>query len=156
MSHLHLLVKRASFDIMRTSILQKMYYIMAQVSSSTQFTGCSSFTISLFCRKKNNCCPIDNKPLTENDLFPDNFTRREIQNMRKPCPNFTFGCQKSISPLEMETHLLDCSFRERITVIECSFRQCGCEFKANTQSEIDLHVQDEMASHLNVSLSRNV
>lgn len=51
----------------------------------------------------------------------------------------------------MDTHVLECSFRERITAIECSFRQCGCTFKANTQSEIDSHVQDEMSSHLNVS-----
>lgn len=104
-----------------------------------------------FFRNKNNCCPIDNKPLTENDLFPDNFTRREIQSMRKPCPNSSHGCQISISPLEMDGHILECSFRERITAIECSFRQCGCTFKANTQSEIDTHTQNEMAAHLNVS-----
>lgn len=119
---------------------------------TNQFTDVPPKTFfAFFYRKKNNYfCPIDNKPLTENDIFPDNFTRREIQNMRKPCPNSSNGCQISISPLEMNTHVLECLFRER-TSIECSFRQCGCTFKANTQSEIDAHVQDQMASHLNVS-----
>lgn len=70
--------------------------------------------------------------------------------MRKSCPNSSFGCQISISPLEMDTHILECSFRERLPAIECTFRQCGCTFKANTQTEIDAHVKEEMASHLNV------
>lgn len=71
--------------------------------------------------------------------------------MRKPCPNSSYGCQISISPLEMDTHVLECSFRERMTAIECPFRQCGCTFKANTQSEVDVHTNNEMTSHLNVS-----
>ncbi|KAJ6646612.1 TNF receptor-associated factor 6 [Pseudolycoriella hygida] len=128
-----------------------IYWLNEPVLTSCGHRFCKKCIIS-WLKNKNNCCPIDNKPLTENDLFPDNFTRREIQNMRKLCPNSSHGCQISTSPLEMDSHLLECSFRERVTV-ECSFRQCGCTFKANTQSEIDAHVQDDMVSHLNLLMT---
>lgn len=129
-----------------------IYWLNEPVLTSCGHRFCKK-CITSWIKNKNNCCPIDNKPLTENDLFPDNFTRREIQNMRKSCPNSSFGCQISISPLDMDTHILECSFRERLPAIECSFRQCGCTFKANTQSEIDAHLQEEMASHLNLLMA---
>lgn len=33
------------------------------------------------CRREGGVCPVDNQPLDSKDLFPDNFTRREIHEL---------------------------------------------------------------------------
>lgn len=64
------------------------------------------------CRKKSSCCPVDNRKLNkEKDIFPDNFTRREISQQRTKCPNIMRGCLEELSPLDVEAHLLVCDFR---------------------------------------------
>lgn len=35
-------------------------------------------------------CPVDNEILLENQLFPDNFAKREILSLTVKCPNV--GC----------------------------------------------------------------
>ena len=35
---------------------------------------------------------MDNEPLEEKDLFPDNFAKREILNFKLRCPNNKQGC----------------------------------------------------------------
>jgi hypothetical protein len=32
-------------------------------------------------RREGGACPVDNQPLDSKDLFPDNFTRREIHEL---------------------------------------------------------------------------
>lgn len=55
---------------------------------------------------------MDNKKLNkEKDIFPDNFTRREISQQRTKCPNIMRGCLEELSPLDVEAHLLVCDFR---------------------------------------------
>lgn len=107
-------------------------------------------------RKQNPCCPIDNTQLCESDLFPDNYTRREIQQIRKSCPNAELGCSVSVSPLELDTHILQCTFRrDRIISTnqkDCLFQSAGCPFKGNEPNEVDNHLHNEMATHLNVCI----
>jgi hypothetical protein len=35
----------------------------------------------VYCRREGGVCPVDNQPLDSKDLFPDNFTRREIHEL---------------------------------------------------------------------------
>lgn len=98
-------------------------------------------------RKKNPFCPIDNKPLTESDLFPDNYTRREIQLIRKSCPNAEQGCPEAVSPLDLDAHVLHCTYRRQH---DCTFKGCGCTFQTNELTDVATHLQNEMSTHLNV------
>ncbi|KDR22761.1 TNF receptor-associated factor 6 isoform X1 [Zootermopsis nevadensis] len=71
-------------------------------------------------QREGGVCPVDNMPLNaEKDLFPDNFTRREIQELdvKKPqkgqdlgsqmvdCSFREVGCLASVHPDELVTHL---------------------------------------------------
>lgn len=105
------------------------------------------FFIYVCFRKDNACCPIDNKKLTyASDVFPDNFTRREILQIRKPCPNT--NCLENLSPLEMDHHILECKFRENTIMYDCLFKQCGCKFKCNSQDLLDKHMENDYKRHL--------
>uniref|UniRef100_A0A1L8DMJ9 Putative tnf receptor-associated factor n=2 Tax=Nyssomyia neivai TaxID=330878 RepID=A0A1L8DMJ9_9DIPT len=111
-----------------------------------------------FCRKcitswlrKDKACPVDNKPLSmDSDIFPDNFTRREILQIKKPCPNATYGCLTNISPVEMDAHVLICDFRKRTTNYNCYFSRCGCQFVTTSKEQLELHVRNEMTHHLHL------
>jgi len=48
-----------------------------------------------FCfRRKSQICPIDLLPLTIEGLFPDNYTKREIDEQKVACLNT--GCDVTI------------------------------------------------------------
>lgn len=120
------------------------------------FAGMTLFIYDyIFIRKKNPCCPIDNKQLSENDLFPDNYTRREIQQIRKSCPNAELGCQVIVSPLEIDGHIMQCTYRRDHVAgqqYECAFKGAGCPFLSNDLDEMNIHQSSEMSSHLNVRM----
>lgn len=105
-------------------------------------------------RKKNPCCPIDNKQLSENDLFPDNYTRREIQQIRKSCPNAELGCKVIMSPLELDDHVMQCTYQHSDAgqQHECIFKAAGCLFHSIELDEMNIHQANEMTSHLNVTM----
>ncbi|GFR70022.1 TNF receptor-associated factor 6 protein [Elysia marginata] len=85
-------------------------------------------------------CPIDNEPLTEADIYPDNYAKREILNCTIKCPNREAGCEKVFPLCELKVgqfatvfvvksftlvknavaHLQDCQF----TLIPCP-NKCG-------------------------------
>lgn len=102
-------------------------------------------------------CPLDSVPLDENNLFPDNFTLREIRQILVPCPHQANGCQKRMSPYELESHIVTCKYgQENVeggsqSTEYCSFQSCGCNFKSSDSSEIETHIQQDMPVHLNVS-----
>lgn len=105
-------------------------------------------------RKPNPCCPIDNQPLTTNDLFPDNYTRREIKQIRRHCPHADLGCAVVLSPLDVDAHLAECSFAKANQVRqqpECPFSTCGCTFYSADAGQMNSHLHADMAVHLNVS-----
>ncbi|XP_055705944.1 TNF receptor-associated factor 6-A [Phlebotomus papatasi] len=103
--------------------------------------------------RKENVCPVDKQTLQmESDIFPDNFTRREILQIKKPCPNATYGCLKSISPVEMDAHVLICEFRRRTTAFPCYFARCGCKYTATSEQALESHIRNEMGHHLELLL----
>ncbi|KAH0620784.1 hypothetical protein JD844_021556 [Phrynosoma platyrhinos] len=53
-------------------------------------------------------CPIDNEMLLENQLFPDNFAKREILSLTVKCPNK--GCNQKMELRHLEDHELHCGF----------------------------------------------
>lgn len=104
------------------------------------------------CRKDESRCPIDNKALnSDSDIFADNFTKRQIDQLLKPCKNAAAGCTKTFAPGELDSHLMVCEFGanggERFP---CTFNYCGCAFKGATKEELDNHLKDDLNQHLEV------
>uniref|UniRef100_A0A146P7D9 TNF receptor-associated factor n=1 Tax=Fundulus heteroclitus TaxID=8078 RepID=A0A146P7D9_FUNHE len=53
-------------------------------------------------------CPVDNEMLSEDQLFPDNFAKREILSLTVRCPNS--GCADKMELRHLENHLARCQF----------------------------------------------
>lgn len=53
-------------------------------------------------------CPVDNERLSEDQLFPDNFAKREILSLTVRCPNS--GCADKMELRHLENHLEQCQF----------------------------------------------
>ncbi|XP_032415999.1 TNF receptor-associated factor 6 [Xiphophorus hellerii] len=53
-------------------------------------------------------CPVDNEMLSEDQLFPDNFAKREILSLTVRCPNS--GCTDKMELRHLENHLAVCQF----------------------------------------------
>ncbi|KAG7473843.1 hypothetical protein MATL_G00100090 [Megalops atlanticus] len=53
-------------------------------------------------------CPVDNEVLTEAQLFPDNFAKREILSLTVRCPNT--GCSHKMELRHLEAHVAQCQF----------------------------------------------
>ncbi|KAG8438298.1 hypothetical protein GDO86_008831 [Hymenochirus boettgeri] len=77
-------------------------------------------------------CPVDNEILLENQLFPDNFAKREILSLRVKCPST--GCTDTMELRQLEHHLTLCEFAST----ECS--QCLDSFPKNILAK---HMADE-------------
>ncbi|CAG9860142.1 unnamed protein product [Phyllotreta striolata] len=112
-----------------------------------------------FCRsciyswlEKNSACPVDNMKLNKEDVFPDNFTRREISQQRTKCPNIVRGCLEELSPLDVEAHLLVCEFRipelPDNEKLRCSFVDVGCDDKFEDEPELQRHLEQHVQKHL--------
>ncbi|XP_043562160.1 TNF receptor-associated factor 6 [Chiloscyllium plagiosum] len=61
-------------------------------------------------------CPVDNEMLTEAQLFPDNFAKREILSLIVKCPNK--GCYQKMELRHLEEHQEQCEY----TFVDC--HQC--------------------------------
>ncbi|XP_017768628.1 PREDICTED: TNF receptor-associated factor 6-like [Nicrophorus vespilloides] len=109
--------------------------------------------IDLWLKKENACCPVDNLKLTRDDIFPDNFTRREISQQRTKCPNIVRGCLQELSPLDVETHLLNCEFRipeshlPESEKLHCLFGSFGCPHKFEDEPELQRHLENDTQNH---------
>ncbi|XP_032668239.1 TNF receptor-associated factor 6 isoform X2 [Odontomachus brunneus] len=67
-------------------------------------------------QKEGACCPVDSRPLkSENDLFRDLYTSREISQQRTYCPYQQFGCQIELSPVDMEVHIGQCTYKRNLS-----------------------------------------
>ncbi|GAB6029987.1 TNF receptor-associated factor 6 [Chamberlinius hualienensis] len=82
---------------------------------------------------KSRVCPEDNCPLAEHDVFPDNFAKREIANLKAKCPNSKNGCQAVVELRAMEEHQRHCEHE----MISCPN---GCPVAI---------LQQDMAEHVN-------
>ncbi|XP_065070864.1 TNF receptor-associated factor 6-like isoform X2 [Rhopilema esculentum] len=81
-------------------------------------------------RKK---CPVDNEDISEDQIYPDTFAKREIGNLTVRCRNFGDGkCQWKGRLLELTPHLRDCMYE----VVPCT-NACGQSLlKANLQKHL--------------------
>ncbi|XP_072394158.1 TNF receptor-associated factor 6-like [Diabrotica undecimpunctata] len=112
-----------------------------------------------FCRnciypwlERGKACPVDNMKLNEADIFPDNFTRREISQQRTKCPNIVRGCLAELSPLDIEAHLLVCEYRipelPDNEKLRCSFVDVGCNEKFEDEPKLTKHLEEHIQKHL--------
>lgn len=53
----------------------------------------------------------------------------------------------------MESHVMECLFRERTMSYECLFKQCGCDFKGSEETALKQHLDENFQVHLNLLLS---
>lgn len=90
----------------------------------------------------------------DSDIFPDNFTRREISQQRTRCPNISRGCYEELSPLDVEIHILSCKFKPPELPdnekLRCSFVDVGCDAKFEDEPELQRHIEQEIQKHLMV------
>lgn len=91
----------------------------------------------------------------DKDIFPDNFTRREISQQRTKCPNIVRGCLEELSPLDIENHLMVCKFRPpelpENEKLRCSFVDAGCDDKFEDEPQLQRHLEQKIQKHLTVS-----
>lgn len=55
--------------------------------------------------------------------------------------------------MEMESHVMECLFRERTLIYECLFKYCGCDFKGISEGSLKEHLEHNLTIHLNFLLS---
>ncbi|XP_077569196.1 TNF receptor-associated factor 6 [Stigmatopora nigra] len=102
-------------------------------------------------------CPVDNEMLLEEQLFPDNFAKREILSLTVRCPNT--GCSDKMELRHLENHLAQCPFAtvpcpqcqesirktylEEHKTIECRRKLMSCPDCVATfpYEEMELHEQ---------------
>ncbi|MBN3326653.1 TRAF6 factor, partial [Atractosteus spatula] len=66
-------------------------------------------------------CPVDNEVLTEDQLFPDNFAKREILSLTVRCPNQ--GCSQKMELRHLEAHVAECVFAMVVCLL-CHMSVC--------------------------------
>ncbi|KAL3065847.1 hypothetical protein OYC64_015898 [Pagothenia borchgrevinki] len=102
-------------------------------------------------------CPVDNARLSEDQLFPDNFAKREILSLMVRCQNS--GCANRMELRHLEKHLAKCEFAtvpcpqcqqsvrqsqiEEHTTVECTRRPVSCPdcLACFVHEERELHEQ---------------
>ncbi|XP_069675401.1 TNF receptor-associated factor 6-like [Periplaneta americana] len=86
--------------------------------------------IRMWLKREGSVCPVDNQPLNPaTDLFPDNFTRREIQEL--DLKN------------QQEGH------NSRSQLIECSFRHVGCLATVHP-NDLAAHIDTQIHYHISL------
>lgn len=82
-------------------------------------------------------CPVDNEVLLEEQLFPDNFAKREILSLTVRCPNV--GCSDKMELRQLEKHLSQCKF----ATVQCP--QC---LESVRKSHLDEHKSEQCLKRL--------
>uniref|UniRef100_A0A3B4AEN3 TNF receptor-associated factor n=1 Tax=Periophthalmus magnuspinnatus TaxID=409849 RepID=A0A3B4AEN3_9GOBI len=77
-------------------------------------------------------CPVDNEMLSEDQLFPDNFAKREILSLTVRCPYP--GCSHKMELRTLENHLSVCEF----STLPCPHCQ-----RAVRKSFVEQHIEEE-------------
>lgn len=100
-------------------------------------------------------CPIDNVNLSMKvDIFPDNYTRREIHEQRMSCPFAAKGCNAKVAPLELDNHITNCSYNApehsepRESGVPCTFKPLGCKETFASQDLLAAHLQEYVQQHM--------
>lgn len=105
---------------------------------------------------------MDGVSLSHENIFPDNYTRREIMQSKARCPFANSGCEAVLSLSEMDRHIhVDhasslssdktngSGFPSAADVVDCRFKEYGCDVRVHP-SEIQRHLQADVHKHLNV------
>lgn len=114
-------------------------------------------------------CPVDAVDLSHENIFPDNFTRREIMQSKAKCPFASDGCEAVLLINEMERHVhtdhvgkLSTSSSSPgklngvycptggVDVVDCWFKEFGCDIRVHP-SEMHRHMDADVYKHLHVS-----
>ncbi|XP_014607355.1 PREDICTED: TNF receptor-associated factor 6 [Polistes canadensis] len=107
-------------------------------------------------QREGACCPIDSQPLkSESDLFRDLYTSREISQQRTTCAYRQFGCLAELSPVDMEMHINECTYKNLSTSegIPCSFKDVGCMELFCSKESLRIHLEKNVNSHLTMILN---
>ncbi|CAG5135015.1 unnamed protein product [Candidula unifasciata] len=88
-------------------------------------------------RDSSNRCPIDNESLSESDVYPDNFAKREILNFSIRCPNFKSGCDKIIPLGKLQNHLEECYFALVPCPLKCSREVPRCDLDSHLNNSCE-------------------
>ncbi|KAK1138107.1 hypothetical protein K0M31_002592 [Melipona bicolor] len=103
-------------------------------------------------QKEGACCPVDGKSLkSESDLFRDLYTSREISQQRIPCLYQQFGCETKMSPVDMEAHINECTYKQSFPdsqIIYCSFKNVGCMETFHNEEDLHAHLEQNINIHL--------
>ncbi|GBP48282.1 TNF receptor-associated factor 6 [Eumeta japonica] len=97
-------------------------------------------------------CPIDNVNLNVTaDIFLDNYTKREIREIKLNCPFESKGCPLKLSPLELEAHMAECTYDQAgpSHAMQCPFHTVGCKDVFKVEEELNKHLQDDLHNHMN-------
>ncbi|XP_038213525.1 TNF receptor-associated factor 6-like [Zerene cesonia] len=105
-------------------------------------------------------CPIDNINLSMKvDIFPDNYTKREIQEQRMSCPFASKGCTVKVTPLDLDTHISTCEFNQPEASTQhnvktpCSFKAVGCSEMFDNQEDANTHLHNDVLSHMSLLMN---
>uniref|UniRef100_A0A8C5EXG4 TNF receptor-associated factor n=1 Tax=Gopherus evgoodei TaxID=1825980 RepID=A0A8C5EXG4_9SAUR len=113
-------------------------------------------------------CPVDNEILLENQLFPDNFAKREILSLKVRCPNK--GCLLKMELRHLELHDQNCPLanvfceycntmliREQMpnhydndcptAPVPCTYSAFGCPEKMQ-RNDLARHMQEYTQVHM--------
>lgn len=131
-----------------------MNWLNEPVLTSCGHRFCKS-CLNSWLRNKSQWCPMDNKKIADKDIFPDNFTRREIEQIQLKCPNHKLGCDYIASPLEMERHKQNCPYRgdDEPAEEKCPFASIKCGFVGRPETNaLEMHLKEDMPHHLQLML----
>lgn len=78
---------------------------------------------------------MDDSNLSIEDIFPDNYTKREIENMRKSFPD---------------------QFDPPNPIFDCRFSSLSCDFKSADPQEVDKHMETNTKEHMDLLLSSHL
>ncbi|XP_050681551.1 E3 ubiquitin-protein ligase PDZRN3-B-like isoform X2 [Leptidea sinapis] len=105
-------------------------------------------------------CPIDNINLSMKvDIFPDNYTKREIQEQRMSCPFAAKGCSVKVTPLDLDSHISTCEYNQPEAshqpdiTIPCSFKAVGCKETFDNQEDLNNHLHNDILSHMSLLMN---
>ncbi|KAG7272374.1 hypothetical protein CRUP_000365 [Coryphaenoides rupestris] len=84
-------------------------------------------------------CPVDNEVLSKEQLFPDNFAKREILSLMVRCPNV--GCKDKMELRRLEDHVTQCAF----TTVQCPHCQQAV-LKSHFEEHATLHCQRRLVT----------
>ncbi|KAH9518850.1 TNF receptor-associated factor 6-B [Bulinus truncatus] len=82
-------------------------------------------------------CPVDNEPLMENDVFPDNFAKREILNFTIRCPNKKDGCEQVVTLGKLQNHLEICPQ----SLVPCPYKCASILHRCDLETHLKDHCE---------------